>query len=141
MQAEVIHHVPGRVRLRISELRDCGDLSTWIKGPVLTGLGIQSFRVNSWCASVVVTYDSSIPGVVDHLLLALQFFSLPSPAESEVPAPVPVGVALQSAAVAVMGFFRKSHNFMWSSIALAGSFLGGFAAVAAAPLICLTAFP
>lgn len=141
MQAEVIHHVPGRVRLRISELRDCGDLSTWIKGPVLTELGIQSFRVNSWCASVVVTYDSSIPGVVDHLLLALQFFSLPSPAESEVPAPVPVGVALQRAAGAVMGFFRKSHNFLWSSIALAGSFLGGFAAVAAAPLICLTAFP
>jgi heavy metal translocating P-type ATPase len=141
MQAEVIHHVPGRVRLRIPELRDSGDLSTWIKGPVLTEMGIQSFRVNSWCASVVVTYDVSTPGVVDRLLAALQFFSLPAPADEESAAVVPVGVAIRRAAGRVMSFLRRSHNFLWSSIALAGSFLGGLSAIASAPLICVTAIP
>src|SRR5947209_8344490 len=142
MKAEVVHHIPGRVRLRIPELHNCGDLSGWMKGPVLTQFGIQSFRVNLWCASVVITYDPATPDVVNRLLAALEFFTVPT----QTPAPVTTPPretwqAVKATAAAVVGFLGKTHNLIWASIGVAGSLLGGFWAAATAPIVCLTALP
>src|SRR5947209_4079106 len=96
MHAEVVHHIPGRIRLRVPELRDCGDLSRWLKGPVLSELGIESFRVNQWCASVVITYNAAIPGVVNRLLASLQFFTIPADHAPDPAAPVPIVSTIKS---------------------------------------------
>src|SRR5438128_1748161 len=141
MHAEVVHHVPGRIRLRIPELHACTALSRWMKGPVLSELGIESFRVNTWCASVVITYDRSRAGVVDRLLAALQFFTI-ADAITEEPSPLVSIVAVVRRVVQSAGaYLKRTHNLVWASLALAGSLAGGFFALAAAPLICLTALP
>lgn len=141
MQAEVVHHIPGRVRLRIPELRNCGDLSGWMQGPVLGEFGIQSLRVNLWCASVVITYDPGTPGVVNRLLTALEFFTLPPRAPEPDTAPGSTWAGLKDTAAAVLGFVSKTHNLVWASIGVAGSLLGGVFAGITAPVICLTALP
>jgi cation transport ATPase len=32
-------------------------LPEWLKGPILAQAGVQAFRVNVWCASIVVWHD------------------------------------------------------------------------------------
>lgn len=141
MTPEIVHHIPGRIRLRIPELRYCGDLSKWMQGPVLSELGIRSFRVNTWCASVVVEYDAGQPGVVSRLLAALQFFSAPrASCEDEGPA-VPLLATAKRICSAVSGLFKHWPNLLWASIAAGASLAGGVFAWAAVPLICATAAP
>ncbi len=141
MQAEIVHNIPGRVRLRIPELYNCGDLSRWMKGPVLSEFGIQSLRVNLSCASVVITYDPATPGVVDRLLAALEFFTVPPPAPEAETATETTWAAIKTTAAAVFGFVSKTHNLIWASIGVAGSLLGGYFALGTAPIVCFTALP
>ncbi len=143
MQAEIVHHVPGRIRLRLPELAESSDLSTWIKGPLLDELGIQSYRVNPWCASVIICYDRSAPGFSEHLLSALESFSLPSPDETGEAKreDVQPSNTAASAATAITTFLSAPHNLFWSSIAAAASLAGGVFGFAAVPLIALTAAP
>src|SRR5947199_4463080 len=136
MLAEVVHHIPGRIRLRIPKLYNCGDVSGWIKGPVLSEFGIQSLRVNLWCASVVITYDPATPGVVNRLLTALAFFTLPARRPEAETSAQPTWDAVKRTAAAVAEFVSKTHNLVWASIGVAGSLLGGYFAAATAPIVC-----
>ncbi|MBV9085000.1 MAG: hypothetical protein JOZ62_20165, partial [Acidobacteriaceae bacterium] len=139
MQAEVVHHVPGRLRLRLPELRNCSDLSTWIKGPMGTQPGIGSVRVNPWCASVVIYYDAGVPNFVRELLAALEFFAIESasalPAKAEPAAPIRGGIH------GLWEWLRESSKLLCSSLALSTSLLGQTAGAFALPLICWTAIP
>ena len=141
MQAEVVHHIPGRVRLRVPELRTCGDLSRWMKGPVFSEFGIQTLRVNLWCASVVITYDPATPGVVSRLLAALEFFTVPASVPEPDSSAGPTWAAIKGTTAAVIGFVSKTHNLIWASIGVAGSLLGGLFAAVTVPIVCLTALP
>ena len=141
MHAEIRHHVPGRIRLRIPELRDCGYLSQWMKGPVLSELGVESLRVNPWCASVVIFYNPATPGVVSRLLAALEFFHIPVANSNGAAEPVLSASRVKSLARTALAFLRRSHDLLWASIGFAGSLAGGVFAFVTAPLICLTALP
>jgi Cu2+-exporting ATPase len=113
-----------------------------MKGPVLSEFGIQSFRVNVWCAAVVITYDPAMPGVVNRLLAALEFFTVPAPVKPEPDtSPGATWAAIKSTAAAVVRFVSKTHNLIWASAGVVGSLLGGVFAAATAPIICLTALP
>jgi heavy metal translocating P-type ATPase len=141
MHAEIVHHIPGRIRLRIPELRDCGDLSRWMEGPVLSQLGIKSFRVNAWCASVVIFYDPATPGAVNCLIRALTFFTVAPAEDSEGVTPVSTVAVVKDLARTAVKFVNRLHNLFWASIGLVGSLIGGVCGFATVPMVCLTAVP
>jgi Cu2+-exporting ATPase len=117
-------------------------MSKWIEGPILNQLGVRSFRVNAWCASVVLTYDPADRDFVPRLLRALEFYASSKEELSSSVEPVaPQISSLRRMVGAIARFFSKSHNFFWASLALAGSLLGGSAAIATAPLIVVTGVP
>jgi hypothetical protein len=62
---EVVHHVPGRVRIRIEELRSKKGFAERFVNALMgeegvSDNGITSVSVNKWCASAVITYDENI---------------------------------------------------------------------------------
>src|SRR5947209_3318407 len=86
MEFEVVHQLPGRVRLRIPEFKNWERLRSWAAGPMAGELGIQSFRVNPRISTIVIYYDAGEPGVLDGLLTTLAFFPLSAvPGAAETP--------------------------------------------------------
>ncbi len=57
---EILHALPGRVRLRIPELIDNPLLCESIKEKLMDKKGIKNIRINLACASLLVEYDTSV---------------------------------------------------------------------------------
>ncbi|SRR5579875_276700 len=53
------HVVPGRVRIRVEELAHDGEFGKRLRGLLMAEPGVTSVRVNRWCASAIITYDTS----------------------------------------------------------------------------------
>lgn len=141
MQFEVVHQLPGRVRLRLPEVKNWESLSSWTTSPIAEGLGIQSIRVNPWASSVVIYYDPDNEGVLDGLLTALTFFSLFSLPEAAEPPSSPVPSLMESAKQAwdEIAAFVPANNFVLSSIAVAGSLVSSSIGAVVFPLVCISA--
>lgn len=60
---EVLHALPGRLRLGIPEIKHNPALADTIAQNLIERPGITSVRVNTACASVVISYDTSVLGV------------------------------------------------------------------------------
>lgn len=67
----IVHHVSGRVRLKIPQARGNESLCDQIKKMGESLPGIQAVSVNSLTGSVLVHYDENNPNVREHLLGAL----------------------------------------------------------------------
>jgi cation transport ATPase len=140
MQATVVHHVPGRLRVRIPELKTCPDLPHWLKGPILAQAGVQSLRVNVACASAVICYDPREPRAVARVFAALEVFSTGT--RTEAPRELKHRESgIRRAVAAFLNFLRRAGTLLWGSFALAGALAGGIFAVAAVPVVCASAFP
>jgi heavy metal translocating P-type ATPase len=140
MELAVVHHVPGRLRIRIPDLKIYPKLAQWLRGPVLAQPGVESLRINTACASAVIHYDRRIPRAAEGLLAALDIFSphcrretMASQAESP--------SLLRRASSAIMRWMHRAGTFFWSSMALGGTLAGGLLGAAALPLVCAAAFP
>jgi heavy metal translocating P-type ATPase len=131
MQIELVHHVPGRMRVRAAQLRNWESSLNSALGHLLGNAGGRSFRVNSWCASVVVYYDAKSPDVVRRILGVLRRFSILSSVTDTIRQPLqPLRRRLQAG----LEFVRRRHTFLWSSIALAVSLVADMALIVLAPL-------
>ena len=141
MQATIVHQVPGRLRLRIPEIGAWTGAGDWIQGPVFSRMGVQSVRVNTWCASVIICYDAAIPGVVERILSMVASLSLDALSEAPVSSKGQSASMIKRAVRAVASFFRSRQRLLWASAALVSSLAGGWMGIAAAPLICVTSLP
>lgn len=56
----VRHHFPGRIRFKVSELKQYSDIGEWIKTSLMAIQGIKLVRVNEHAQSIVVEYDTDI---------------------------------------------------------------------------------
>lgn len=57
---EIVHAIPGRLRVRIETLRRAPGFATGFVAAFMAHPGILGVRVNRWCASAVVTYDPTM---------------------------------------------------------------------------------
>jgi Cu2+-exporting ATPase len=57
-ETHIVHTIPGRVRLRIPALRWAHELTGSLEALLGAQPGITGVRVNRWCHSVTVNYDS-----------------------------------------------------------------------------------
>lgn len=57
LECTVVHHVPGRVRLRLPLLKSAAGFAEHLRAALARQPGIISVRVTAACASVVVTFD------------------------------------------------------------------------------------
>lgn len=56
----VRHHFPGRIRFKVTELKQYSDIGEWIKTSLMAIQGIKLVRVNEHAQSIVVEYDTDI---------------------------------------------------------------------------------
>jgi hypothetical protein len=59
LRYEVVHALPGRLRVRIDELASPG-FAERLTTALMRHPAILGVRVNCWCASAVITYDSAM---------------------------------------------------------------------------------
>ncbi|MGF1909410.1 heavy metal translocating P-type ATPase [Vibrio kasasachensis] len=57
---QVKHHFPGRVRFKVTALKEHQAIGEWIKHSLLAIQGIRDVRVNEVACSVVIEYDQTI---------------------------------------------------------------------------------
>lgn len=66
----VAHVVPGRLRLKLEDLRHDPDFANHFRGFLMELPGLQAVRVNPWCASAIVEYDPqkvNLSAILDRL--------------------------------------------------------------------------
>jgi len=141
MQFEVVHQLPGRVRLRLPEVENWESLSSWTSSPIAEELGIQSFRVNPWASSVVISYDADNPEILDRLLAALEFFPLSAVSVTQECPAAPAQSLLESVKQGwdEVAALIPANNFVLSSIAVAGSLVSSSIGAVVFPLVCISA--
>ncbi len=67
---EVIHVVPGRIRLKIEDLRHDADFAQRFRGLLLAHAGVRQVRINDWCASAIIEYapdECTLGSILDRL--------------------------------------------------------------------------
>ena len=84
---EVLHAIPGRVRLRIPETRDDPEMADKISQSLLRKTGITWVRANTACASVTIGYDTTVLNtfIPAQHLRGLRFHQFGSRVEAESP--------------------------------------------------------
>lgn len=60
---EVLHALPGRLRLRVPEIRNNQPLADIVAERLIARRGVTSVRTNITCASVLINYDTSVLGI------------------------------------------------------------------------------
>ncbi len=95
------HESPGRIRLFCEALRDDQSVSSLVTKHLAPVSGIESVRINTWCAALIVIYDETVLSK-DELLAILSKIALSDAeifAESLLPAPAsyPLKVVMQFA--------------------------------------------
>jgi hypothetical protein len=84
VQAEVVHAIAGRVRLRVPRLKYDLAYASWLAQRLQSLAGISHIQVNPAAASLIVTYDLESP--LAELLAAIQQISgLTIPAKPDIP--------------------------------------------------------
>ena len=136
MRFDIVHHVPGRARLRAAILREDGDAAEWIRKSLASRKDISAFRLNTWCASLIIEYDPRRPDVLQRVIAGLGRIEI---------------VTIQRAAsgpprrrhpLAWLGeLIAKARRWMlaWSTAAFVVAMLGW--PTIAAPLVLVTAIP
>jgi Cu2+-exporting ATPase len=67
---ELLHVVPGRVRLKIEALRHEADFAQRFRALLMAQAGVQRVRVNDWCASAIIEYcpeKCTVGSILDRL--------------------------------------------------------------------------
>ncbi len=64
MQIELVHSLPGRMRLRIPGLRVDVNCRLWIEKTLASRSGLTRFRINIWCEALVLEGDDSALGAI-----------------------------------------------------------------------------
>ncbi|OBT15539.1 metal transporter [Vibrio sp. UCD-FRSSP16_10] len=69
------HHVPGRIRFKVPELKQYSDIGAWIKTSLMAIQGISLVRVNEEACSIVIEYETQLldHNVVEQRLSQLDF--------------------------------------------------------------------
>ncbi len=57
---QVKHHVPGRIRFKISALKQNQDIGEWIKQSLIPIQGVRDVRVNPKALSVIIDFDKTL---------------------------------------------------------------------------------
>ena len=57
----IVHQIPGRVRLRVSALKDYPDAAGWLKQQILTFPGVSGVRIRPSARSAVIEWDRRGP--------------------------------------------------------------------------------
>lgn len=60
IEYDIVHTVPGRLRVRIEALRGTRGFADGFVKAFMANAGILSVRINHWCASAVITYDPTM---------------------------------------------------------------------------------
>ncbi len=120
---EVVHELPGRIRLRHEGLRKVGPLGERVQGELLAVDGVISCRVNPWTAGLLVRFD---PGAIDpHQILRILDHivegSALALADRGHPPSVRFGLANASVALAVAGEFAVPALLPASAVLLVAS--------------------
>ncbi len=111
-RVEVVHSVPGRLRLRVPALESQPDLAERILSAGMAYPGVRSVRVNLWCASVAVEYQpGEIQGIAPHDLVLRWLNERPAQATAHKDGVkrfrfhrfLPLGLALGGLALAFLG--------------------------------------
>src|SRR5262249_54253684 len=106
IDCEVVHAIPGRLRLRLNELAVFDGLREAFRAFVKSCPGVEDVRLNSACRSVVVEYDESAARA-DDLIAKIEKLSAGRLAESSAgdsPSELPSWVSLGlSTAALVLG--------------------------------------
>ena len=139
MEFEVVHQVPGRVRLRIPDIKNWEGLRSWADGAIAGELGVQSFRVNPWISTVVIYYDADQHGVLDSLLTTLALLPLSLvPGATEAPPVQSLAEAAKQVWEGISQTVSTVNNFAISSIAVLSSLLSPGLAPVILPLVCIS---
>jgi P-type Cu2+ transporter len=77
---EIVHAVPGRLRVRIAELRTVPGFADGFIASFMAHAGILGVRVNAWCASAVISYDPTMLTLQDARRALDKTPRLPAPA-------------------------------------------------------------
>src|SRR5437016_14657559 len=86
MNVELVHSVPGRVRLRLSGLpRAAAELWRSLEQWAAAQPHVHGQRVNPACFCIIINYDASAPDTATQIIARLQTLS-----RTELPEPVPV---------------------------------------------------
>ena len=64
----VVHRLPGRMRVRVPQLRTMPDCAAWLKRQLLSFPGVSGTRLRPEARSAVITYD--VAATSDEQLLA-----------------------------------------------------------------------
>jgi hypothetical protein len=72
---KVVHAIPGRIRLKISRLKDDPALARSIRERLLTVEGVQQVEVNPITGSVLVLYTGTAIRPFDSLSSLMEFFT------------------------------------------------------------------
>ena len=134
MQFEVVHSVPGRIRLRIGVLRNDRKFGQAFERWLDLAVDISSYKFNLFCASLVVFYDSSRPAALAQFQVSL------GNASREVIDAAPSQPALPSGNVVASLVVKKP--FLWATLYLGITLLQlPILSVAGIPLLIYTAVP
>ncbi len=127
---EVVHELPGRLRLRHEGLRKVGPFAEEVQGELLAIQGVRSCRVNPWTATLLVHHDPAalstgqVLRVLDHIA---EGSALALAHQGQGPT-VRFGLANASVALAVAGEFAVPALLPASAALLVASNLRTFRA-------------
>jgi hypothetical protein len=109
---KIVHAIPGRIRLRIPQIREDPEYGDGVRERLLALPGIRTVAVSPPSASVVVTYDdaTSLPALVPGVSEVLQAVVLPGTERREIESMLrgsPNGSTPSSKSLAdqIVGFF------------------------------------
>ncbi len=109
--AQVVHFIPGRLRLRVPVLKSQPWLAERLLAAASAEAGVRRVRVNQACASVVVDFDPAALRRPAFARLVQRWLETPTPAAGH-PTPAeappmrlltPVGLALSGLALSLLG--------------------------------------
>jgi Cu2+-exporting ATPase len=126
---EIRHEVEGRLRFFCESLRDEPKIAHKVTERLSLVPGIESVRVNTWCAGLVVTYSEAVIGKEAVLLVVANLqltttelsFEIPAPSERLLPARRLSGVLLPAIAF-LERIFPAAVQFGIGAVAFASAF-------------------
>jgi heavy metal translocating P-type ATPase len=120
---EVVHALPGRVRLRLQVLKHTPRLAPQLASALLEHPGIVNVRSNTWCASMVVVYDADTLSLQEVERTLRRAVVAPLPPAGIPPAASPTADRLARLAAAVERVAPPWAQLAISAGALAASLL------------------
>ena len=148
MQVNIVHSVPGRLRLRLPGLPKHAaalwrSLAHWVAGQS----HVCDQRVNAACACIIIHYDSSVPESIADVVERLQTLSIAHlsailvPESCKEPKP-PSAVSKLLTVGATLFRVDETRVFQWSTASLLLTITPlPFIAAMSLPLLFLTALP